>query len=273
MTENDHLIAARPGLPRAISVAELAEAVHTSTSWRGVMRAFGLTTSRTGRVLRDLCDELAIDYAHFRQSRVDLRSVAAVVSSSATWEGVLEQLGYAPNSGSARATVRKHCRRLGVDVSQLVARRQPPLQWTALTPAAAHLRAAGPHFVAAALAVAGVPVSYAAEGLAYDLLADMGAGGISRIQVKTTTQRAGQTWECALTRKSYTATATGGHRKALYSAEDVDFFACVDPRGSVYLIPIAAVEGYTMISLRRYEQFRLPSPCGCGDVVGRADRI
>ena len=228
------------------------------------MRVLGFTASRTGRVLRAVCDESGIDYGHFRQSRVDLRPVAEVVAASTTWEEVLRTLGYAPSSGTARATIRKHCRRTGVDTSHLRSRpHSPPTTWAGLTPDARHLRAAGPHLVAATLALLGVPVSPAAEGLAYDLLADMGTGRIARIQVKTTSRRVGDTWECGLTRNSYTAAARCGHRKAVYSAEDVDFFACVDPSAAVYLVPIAAVEGLTTLTLRRYEQYRLRHISGC----------
>lgn len=267
MTRDPELIPTRAGLPRAISAAALAEAVSESTSWRAVMRLLGFTASRTAPVLRTICDEHGISYSHFRRSRVDLRPVAEVVSTSTTWDEVLRRLGYAPLSGTARATVRKHCRRLGVDVGHLLSREPPAPHWVAFTPDVAHLRRAGPHLVAAALAALGVSVSHAAEGLAYDLLADMGAHGIKRIQVKTTTQRTGTAWECGLTRKSYAATATGGHRKALYSAEDIDYFACVDGEAGVYLLPIEVVEGLTLISLRRYERFRLPSTCGCGRVT------
>jgi hypothetical protein len=268
-------IAVRPGLPRPVSHDELAAAVAEQRSWRGVMRTLGFTTSRTGRVLRAVCDEVGIDYAHFRQSRVDLRPLPNVVESSKTWEEVLGRLGYAAGSGSARATVRKHCRRLGVDTSHLVVdANQGSPHWRGFVRDTRHLRAAAPHLVAASLASVGIPVSHAAEGLAYDLLADLGSDGIARIQVKSTTQRVGETWECSVTRNRYTAGVSCGHRKSLYSAEDVDFFACVDPGGGIYLIPIAAVEGLTTITLRRYKQYRLGPVCACETAATRrADSV
>ena len=267
------VIAARPGLPRPIQRGALVEAVAAHRSWRGVMRTLGLTTSRTGRVLRTICDELQIDYSHFRQSRVDLRPLADVVRDCETWDEVLGKLGYAPGSGSARATIRKHCRRLGIDTSLLRVTNPPPLRWAALVADQRNLRIAGPHIVAAALASVGIPSSAAPEGLAYDLLADLPAAGIARLQVKTTTRRVGETWECQLTRTNYSGESRSSHRKAVYSAEEVDFFACVDPRASVYLIPIGLVEGLTTIALRRYEGYRVPALWSCGECFDRADMV
>src|SRR4051794_29673105 len=58
------------------------------------------------------------------------------------------------------------------------------------TPRLEHLRAAGPHLVAAALSLVGRPVSTAPEGAAYDLVVDDDHRGLLRLQVKTTTRRA-----------------------------------------------------------------------------------
>src|SRR4051812_39152857 len=113
------VIPPRPGLPRAVAVRSLRDAVRTQRSWRGVMRQLGFTGSRTGRVLREVCDELGIDYAHFRLAGPDDQRIARVVPSVQSWAEALDQLGYAQASGSARATVRKHCRRLGIDTSHL----------------------------------------------------------------------------------------------------------------------------------------------------------
>ena len=155
--------------------------------------------------------------------------------------------------------MRKHCRRLGIDTSHLVL---PSLASAAtsngFTPQPEHLRAAGPHLVAAALTLAGYAVSHAPEGMAYDLVVDLGSEGLRRVQVKTTTRRANGTWVCQMTRTEYRKEAASGHVPAFYCAEDVDLFACVDGSGAIYLIPIKAVEGRTGIHLRRYDAFRLP---------------
>jgi hypothetical protein len=248
------VIAPRIGLTRPVPVAALREAVAGQRSWRGVLRVLGFTTSRTGRVLKDICDELGIDYSHFNRSKVEMHPVEEVVRSSTTWPEVMDRLGFARGSGTARATIRRHCQRLGIDVSGLsiepgAADVEP------LIPRRDQLRHAGPYLVAAALTLAGVAVGFAPEGAAYDLLADFAGLGVKRIQVKTTTS---VIWQCGISRKEYSGTGHGGHRRALYSAEDVDYFGCVTFEQAIFLIPIAVVEGRSSISLRRFEAFRLP---------------
>jgi hypothetical protein len=255
---NFSVVPPRPGLPRAVDRSELVEAVRTHTSWRGVMRRLGFTTSRTGRVLREICDELGVDYGHFRSIGPDDASIAAVVPASDTWAEALQQLGYASGSGSARATLRKHCQRLGVDTSHLRLHAVSPDVPHVHSPQLEHLRAAGPHLVSAVLTLLGYRVSGAAEGAAYDLVLDDPKKGLLRVQVKTTTRRSANTWNCKLTRSEYRPGVIGGHARANYCAEDVDVFACVDGDGRVYLIPIALVEGMTCISVRRYDDFCLP---------------
>ena len=248
------VIPVRAGLPRAIRRDALADAVRSQHSWRGVMRVLGFTTSRTGSALRAICDELGIDYGHFRQSRVDLRSVAELVRSASTWDEVLDTLGYAPGSGSARATVRKHCRQLGVDTSHLSLATDPRLL-DDLAPRREQLRVAGPYLVAAALTLAGCVVSWPNEGVAYDLVVEMPSGSLQRVQVKTSTRSAAGTWQCKLTRAEE---VSGVRQRCYYSSEDVDVFACVDGEGAVYVIPISVVEGLSSISLRKYKEFLVP---------------
>jgi hypothetical protein len=259
---DDTVIAARPGLSRPVRLDELAAAVAAERSWRGVLRRLGFTTSRTGRVLRQACDELGIDYTHFRQITPDDQALRTVIPNACTWSEALERLGYAPGSGSARATVRKHCRRLGLDTAQLTLHSEVPPGVDQVHPHGAtdlprQLRSAGPFLVAAALTLQGYGVSLAAEGLAYDLVVDM-AGTLRRVQVKTSSSMSRGQWCCGLRRTRYSASGHGGHRHALYTSEDIDFFACVDGRGRIYLIPIGVVEGRSTITLRRYEAFRVP---------------
>ncbi|HVV76884.1 MAG TPA: hypothetical protein VHC43_12685 [Mycobacteriales bacterium] len=252
------VVAPRPGLARPVSVEVLCEAVAAQRSWRGVMRALGFTTSRTGRVLREICDELGIDYGHFHRSTLDGKPVADIIRSSPSWPEALERLGFAPGSGSARAAVRRHCELQDIDVSGLRRTTTPPSDMVAeLAPRPEQLRHAGPYLVAAALTMAGVPVSFAPEGVAYDLIGDFVRTGPKRIQVKTV--MSGSSY-CGISRKEYCATAQAGHRRARYTAEEIDYFACVTFDQSIYLIPIAKVEGRAGISLRRYAAYRLPNP-------------
>lgn len=115
-----------------------------------------------------------------------------------------------------------------------------------------------------ALALRGYAVSWPLEPVAYDLVADSEVG-LQRIQVKSTTWRQDGAWACKLTRSE---PGSGGGR-AYYSAEEVDYFACVDGEEAVYLIPVAVVEGLSVIYLRAYERFRLAD---AHDDLGRADR-
>src|SRR3954454_23293143 len=256
---HNSVVIPRPGLPRPVDVTALREAVRTQRSWRGVMRELGFTGSRTGRVLREVCDEFGIEYAHFRLVGPDDDLIARIVPAVRSWSEALEQLGYARASGSARATVRKHCRRLDIDTSHLLMPEVPDQTEIGMfSPRLEHLRAAGPHIVAATLTLAGHAVSWAPEGAAYDLLVDIRSQGIRRVQVKTTTRRSAETWHCQLTRSAYKGDAPGGHVRSCYSAEEVDVFACVDGDGAVYMLPIQLVEGKTSINMRKYAAYRLP---------------
>jgi len=241
-------------IPRNIPEAQLRGAVAGSRSWRGVLRALGYTSPRLGRELREACDRLQLDYSHFGPDEAEL---ARAVSCSTTWTEVLRELGYAAGSGSARATVRRRCARAGVDISHLETDLAVPLASAVpLAPSADQLRAAGPYLIAAALTLAGHAVSWAPEGVVYDLLVDVRGVGIQRVQVKTGTRRSGGTWLVGLTRSEY---RQGSHRRACYSAEEVDYFGCVDGDGHRYLIPIQAVEGMYSISVRKYAGYRLPA--------------
>ncbi|HVW80193.1 MAG TPA: hypothetical protein VHB69_04550 [Mycobacteriales bacterium] len=97
-------------------------------------------------------------------------------------------------------------------------------------------------------------MSFAPEGVAYDLIGDFPRLGRQRIQVKTVSSGV----DCRLSRKEYFRDGHGGHRRALYSAEEIDYFACVTFEQTIYLIPIAAVEGKGSVSLRKYDAYRLP---------------
>jgi hypothetical protein len=242
------------GIPRNIPEAELRAAVVASRSWRGVLRALGYTSPRLGRELRAACDQLQLDYSHFGPDEAEL---ARAVATSTSWAEALRKLGYAPGSGSARSTVRRRCARAGVDLSHLETTVAGP--FTSIVPVAPrddHLRAAGPYLIAAALTLAGHAVSWAPEGVVYDLLVDVRGVGIKRAQVKTGTQRSGGTWVVGLTRSEY---RHGSQRHVCYSSEDIDYFGCVDGDGDRYLIPIEAVEGMYSISVRKYAGYRLPS--------------
>ena len=255
----------RPGpeprlLLARVSEERLRDAVAGSRSWRGVLQALDLKSSSFGPKLRNACNELDIDYSHFRSILATDARLREVITSSADWPAALAKLGYAKGSGTARATVRKHCNRLGIETTHLAAGPpRPPVHLAVanLVPKQEHLRHAGPYLVLFALNAAGTPATLAPEGAAYDVLADFGSDGVKRIQVKTGTMKDRGSWLCRLSHSVYDRNGHGGHRAAAYSAEEIDFFACVDGDFRLYLIPIGVVEGMLSVSLRKYEAYRV----------------
>jgi hypothetical protein len=263
------MVNGRPGpapqlLPARVTEEQLRTAVAANRSWRGVLRALGLKSSSFGPRLRSACNELEIDYSHFRSILATDARLREVITSSTDWPSALTQLGYAKGSGTARATVRKHCNRLGIDTSHLSPsppRDQVIAEIGGLSAQIEHLRFAAPYMVLAALTLLGIPTALAVEGSRYDLVAELPSRGLSRIQVKTGTCRdsKGGSWVCSLSRSEYDLAGSGGHRHAAYSSEEVDFFACVDGELNMHLIPIAAVEGLLRINLRKYAGYRVPA--------------
>ena len=259
----------RPGpaprlLPAGISEDQLREVVAGNRSWRGVMRALGLKSSSFGPKLRNACNELDVDYSHFRSILATDSRLREVITTSTDWPTALARLGYAKGSGTARATVRKHCARLGVDPSHLSP--SPPRDpvVTAVDGLQAqfeHLRHAAPYIVLASFTLLGIPATLAPEGSRYDLIAELPDMGLQRIQVKTGTRRdpSSGSWACNLSRSEYDLASSGGHRHAVYSSEEIDYFACIDGELHMHLIPIAVVEGKRNINLRKYASYRVPA--------------
>ena len=259
------MVNGRPGpaprlLPAGVTDAQLRAAVAGNHSWRGVLRALGLKSSSFGPKLRNACNELDIDYGHFRSILATDARLREVIATSPDWPTALARLGYAKESGTARATVRKHCKRLGVATDHLTPASRTPAGSAFvfdLAPKSQHLRNAGPYLVLFALNAAGLPAALAAEGAVYDVLADLGVGGVKRIQVKTGTYQDAGSWRCPLTRSEYDPSGHGGHRRAVYSSEEIDYFACIDGDLRLYLIPIDLVEGQASIQLRKYAPYRV----------------
>lgn len=234
----------------------LTAAVETSRSWRQVLVKIGLTPNRHARRLRGLSDEWGISYAHFRYHVFSDEHLRDVLSTATSWSEVISRLGYAEDSGSARGTIRKHARRLGLDLGRLTARTRPAAASLPLQPNLLHLRQAGSYLVAGAFTLAGYRVCWPLEPAVYDLVVATDERML-RVQVKTTSQRACGAWSCSITRSEYAAVA-GGKRKVRYVPDEVDAFAIVDGAGDVYVIPIEDVAGLTNLSMRRYEAYRVP---------------
>ncbi len=94
----------------------------------------------------------------------------------------------------------------------------------------------------------GSEVAWPLEPCRYDLLVST-EGDVRRIQVKTTTVRAGDTWSVYL--------STARRERKTYDPDEIDDFFVIDGDLSFYLIPISAVGGLQMIRLSAYVEFRL----------------
>lgn len=245
-------------LPGGVSSDELRAAVAATRSWRGVLRYVGLTSPRYGRRFQRACDDLGIDYGHFRNRAFDDDQLRDVLATAESWPEALQRLGYAEESGSARATIRRHAVRLGLDVARLSAGPAPTSASPfAAPPEQARLREAGAYIVAAACALVGHKVSWPLEPAIYDLLVDTGPAGIQRVQVKTCTYQVSGSWVCRITRSEY-ADAPGGKRRVQYSPHEIDYFAIVDGDLAVYLIPVGVLDGLGTICVRKYARFEVP---------------
>jgi hypothetical protein len=252
--------------PQEVSAERLARAVGEGTSWRGVLRALGLPpSSRRSRELRARCQELKIDHSHFIGSRrVTDAELRTTVPRAKGWGDLLHRLGYSPDNVAARQRIEAHLLRLGLNADHLGQQRA-----SAQDGMHAHhllmtnLREAGALVVAAILALEGRKVSWPLEPTHYDLIAESPTG-LQRVQVKTTTRKAGGTWVCSLSRSTYAADSAGLRRRSWYSPDDVDVFGVVDGDLNVYMIPASLVAGLSAIHVRKYGSYRvarsLPRP-------------
>lgn len=148
---------------------------------------------------------------------------------------------------SAIPALKGHAARLGVDATHL-AQQPRSAEDCSTRPDFAHLDRAGPLLAAAWFTMCGQDVSWPLEPSRYDLLVGT-RDGIRRVQVKTTTVRAGDTW------KVYLSTSRRGRR--LYDPDEIDDFFVIDGRLHCYLIPVPVVGGLHAIHLRGYERYRL----------------
>jgi hypothetical protein len=261
VNEEEPIAAPEPAdvrLPGGVTVPALRDAVARNHSWRGVLRQFGMSAPRNGRVMQSACDALDISYAHFsgaRWEQVPPEALSGAVAASRSWDEVIQRLGYAANSGSARASLRKAAGTLGLDVGHL----------SGLAPRDgggpfdgpgddSNLRRAAAFIVAAKCALLGHGVSWPLEPEPYDLLVHTQEQGLLRVQVKSGTHLAHGSWVVWITRQHAAANGAG---RLTYTADDIDYFGVVDPEQQVYMLPITLVQGQQSVTLRKYEEYRI----------------
>jgi hypothetical protein len=258
---------------------QLKQAVRTSSSWRGVLRALGLsgTSASAIRIARRHATRLGLDVSHIRgQRRWSDEQLRQAVSESSTWDEVLTRLGLAPNGG-APPHVKANSIRLGLDTTHLNRLshlgRQPSRARAEISDREAemkYLRVAAPAAAAAWFALRGGTVSFPVEPAVYDLLVDA-PGGISRVQVKTTTFCTKDGWAANVGRHPDTHARKAGHRVA-YDPDVIDLFFIMDGDLTMYLIPSRAIAGRVQVLLRTYKKYIVGNAAGLLGVSADAAR-
>jgi hypothetical protein len=257
---------------------QLAQAVRTSTSWRGVLRALGLsgTSASAMRIARHHANRLDLDVSHIRgKRRWSDDQLRQAVSESSTWDEVRTRLGLATDGGTP-PHIKANAIRLGLDTSHLSrlshVGRQPSEARAEISERKADmkcLRVAAPAVAAAWFALRGCAVSLPTEPTVYDLLVDI-AGGISRVQVKSTTFSTKDGWMVGVGRHPDTHAKKAGHRVA-YDPDVIDLFFIIDGDLTMYLIPSRAIAGRVQVLLRTYKKYIVGNAAGLlgggGDAV------
>jgi hypothetical protein len=118
-----------------------------------------------------------------------------------------------------------------------------------MVPQTAHLARAGSLLAAAWFELCGCAVSWPLEPCRYDLLVWRGQKA-ERVQVKTTTMRAGCSWLARL--------SSGRKELRTYDPDEVDEFFVIDGDHNYYLIPLRVVGGLSAIQVSAYQSYLLP---------------
>lgn len=249
---------------RTWSDAQLTEAVKVSTSWRGVMRELGLNPTSAGaiRIIRRQVVSLRLETSHFRgKRRWSDAQLRRAVSESRSWDEVLTALGLADSGGNTRTHVKSHAIRLGLDFEQLGPHTRDMLETEprSLEPDLKHLREAGASIAASWFTLCGCGVLFPIEQAIYDLVVSTG-GGLSRVQVKTTTSTGKNGWQVSVGQRPYSI------RKdtplVSYDPDVIDYFFIIDGDLNMYLIPSRVIAGRVAILLRTYKAYIVGNASG-----------
>jgi hypothetical protein len=235
------------------------------------MRALGFgersSSASAIRIVRRRAVALGLDASHFQgKRRWSDAQLAQAVSESSTWEEVLARLGLSINGG-APPHIKANAIRLGLDTSHLNrlshVGRQPseaPAEISDLKAELKHLRIAAAATAAAWFTLRGCAVSLPVEPTVYDLLVDA-PGGISRVQVKTTTFSTKYGWTVGVGHHPDTHAKRRGQRVA-YDPDVIDLFFIIDGDLTMYLIPSGAIAGRLQVLLRTYKKYIVGNAAG-----------
>lgn len=236
---------------------QLAVAVRGAHSWRGVLRNLGLYPGGPNLVVKREAARLGLDTTHFGSPlRCSDAELTAALTSEDSWPSLLAALGMHIHSRRCRAAVTARAAYLGLRTAHLDLPRKQSVAADGrgeLTPDLAYLRRAAEPLAAAWFTLRGLWPAVPAEPRPYDLLVET-PSHVRRVQVKTTTSRAGSgSWCVGISRHS------GGGRKhdkkMPYAVGEIDHFVIIDGDLTVYLIPLAAVADRRGICLNRYSAF------------------
>jgi hypothetical protein len=268
------------GRPRQWTDEQLRAAVAASSTWGEVVtRMWQADYGATRRNFQGHAVRLELPVDHlpsFRPVRArqpcDRRShdpdqLAAAISASISWAGVLHCLGL-PKSGSVQARIRALANELGLDFLHFRGQAWGATPAEAVdTPFTRERDTRLLHKAAAARATAwfmerGYTVCIPVEPALYDLVVDSDAG-LVRVQVKSTTShdRTGR-WLVRIHRMAYDPTvkptANGSRIKCVYAPGEVDFFFVVTADGDNYLIPLESTNGVSSLTLdSKYAAFKV----------------
>lgn len=245
---------------RAWSDSELREAVASAHSWRGVLRALGLTATSAGAIrgVKRHAARLELDTAHFTgQRQWSDQQLKKAVALAVSWADVFEALGIT-DRGESRFRVKGHAVRLGLDTTHLSPR--PDRHIAAAKafnaePDLCALRGAAQAIAMAWLSMRGMPVAMPTEPQSYDLLVTT-PDGIQRVQVKSTTHRGRDgKWLVGVGHRPYSLDKTA--RKEPYDPDGLDFFFVVTGDGGLFVIPSDALAGRTTVCVDSYDGYRV----------------
>jgi hypothetical protein len=205
------------------------------------------------RTARRHADRLGISYEHFTgQRRWSDEALAAAVAESRSWSAVMRRLDLA--GGSSIAALKGHAVRLGLDSSHFHTAPRT-VAGDDLTPDGRRLFRAGALLAAAWFEVSGASVAWPLEPARYDLLVHVSTDDAQRrIQVKTTTLKAGSTYAASLSTSS-----VSGPGRRVYDPDEIDEFFIIDGDLKFYRIPLDVLGGRKVVHLSAYEGYRVPT--------------
>lgn len=231
---------------------DLRQAVMSARSWREVLRRLDLNpgSSAAKRSIRSHVEHLGLDTSHFTgQRRWTEAELIDAVAASRTWVEVQAVLGL--SGGSSTSLLKGHAVRLGLAVGHFTGLAQAQTDgFLVPVPDLALLPRSGSMLAAAWFMLCGYEIAWPLEPCPHDLVVHR-EGTFSRVQVKTTRVWRDGSWQVGVT--------SSGRTPAPYDPDDLDYFFVIDGEFGYYLIPANVAAGRTGLSLRRYENFRVPS--------------